>query len=91
MKTNNNRARALLSLKALFQADDNWNFYQKNRDRLRPAIVENVLKILNCRHRFAALMSIDAVILNVAMPKSYPIPITYAFAQPAAIKKRCNV
>ena len=52
MKKNNNRALALLSLKALFQADNNWyNFYQKNRDRLRPAIVENVLKILSCRHR----------------------------------------
>lgn len=51
MKRKNNDSRALFSLKALFKADQNWyRFYLKNCERLRPAIVENILKLLSCRH-----------------------------------------
>ena len=38
-------------MKAFLQMDENWfKFHEKHQDKLRPAIVETILKILSCGH-----------------------------------------
>ncbi|MCP4474488.1 MAG: hypothetical protein GY821_07995 [Gammaproteobacteria bacterium] len=39
-----------ITLKSILLENNQWwNFYQKHKKQLRPAIVENIVKLLSCR------------------------------------------
>lgn len=53
MKKNNKNAKhePVSSIKEFLQQDGNWyRFYEKYKHQLRPAIIENILKIFSCGH-----------------------------------------
>jgi hypothetical protein len=42
---------AKVTIKQILLSNQNWwNFYEKNKDHLRPAIVTSVVKLLSCKH-----------------------------------------
>jgi hypothetical protein len=44
-----NNIKAQYKLKQIFQFNGTWlNYYEKNKDSIPPAVVDNVIKMLSC-------------------------------------------
>ena len=72
------------TMKKLFVHQENWwRFYEKEKESMRPAIVDNVIKMLSCGLLVRGMPCIHAGTKVALTRKKYPSVARAGFVQPA--------